>query len=308
MKNNDKKLWTARSFQTGDENGLKILYENVHSRPFDQPVWQWQFQNAVKEPGYIWLADHDGTLAGQYATIPVRLQLAGEEIKGALSLDTMTGVEYRKQGIFISLAKNVYDELKSNGVKLIYGFPNDNSYHGFIKYLDFFVLQNLPGVTRPLNMPALLLKKIGNRLISKLAGAPIQALFDLIFSTKRIRHDFTIEKKEEFPLEVNQLFSSLSAEYKNLIIRDHRYLHWRYDQNPKHSYVKFFAYRQDKLVGYCVCGQTEREGLKIGLIVDIFTSAADQNLAAALIQNACDHFRTEHRHYRRCIPTLASRP
>lgn len=221
------------------------------------------------------------------------MQIAHQDIKGALSLDTMPHGDFRKQCIFVTLARAVYDQLGSKDVKLVYGFPNDNSYHGFIKYLDFVVLENLPALTRPLNVSEILRHKIRNGVVSKLVGIPIQAVFDVLFGKKKKTGDIKIEQKSEFPEEINRLFNDLSPEFANLVIRDYPYLKWRYDQNPQHTYDNFFAYRSGKLAGYYVCSQTERRGITIGLIVDLFTSPVDEELTASLVEAAIHRFRKQ---------------
>lgn len=293
MNRNIDRSWEKRPFEKDDQEKLAVLYQNVHSRPFDLQNWKWQFRGAIAEEGYIWVADHRGTLAGQYATVPIRMQIANKTIKGALSLDTMTHSDFRKQGIFVTLAKAVYNQLESKDVKLVYGFPNDNSYHGFIKHLNFLVLENLPALTRPLNVSEILRCRIRNGVVSKLVGIPVQAVFDVLFGKKNKANDIKIEHKPEFTEEVDQLFSELSPEFENLVIRDYSYLKWRYDQNPQHTYDKFLGYRSGKLAGYCVCSQTERRGIKIGLIVDIFTSPDDEELTACLVKTAIQRFKKQ---------------
>ncbi|MBN1163170.1 MAG: GNAT family N-acetyltransferase [Candidatus Krumholzibacteriota bacterium] len=293
MEPDKNRTWEKRPFKDSDREKLKALYENVQSRPFNPQHWSWQFREASAAEGYIWMADHQGTLAGQYATIPVRIQVRDKKIKGALSLDTMTRGDFRKQGIFVALARAVYQQLRSNGVRLVYGFPNDNSYPGFIKHLDFRVLEKLPALVRPLNISEIARVKTGNRLLSRWVGLPAQTLWDLIFTAGTGEEEIEIESPREFTPAVDQLFEELSPQFGNMLVRDYSYLRWRYDQNPKHDYHRFLAYRRGKLAGYCVCGRTERRGISIGLIVDLFASPRDRELAAALIDRALRGFREQ---------------
>jgi len=290
MNENIDRSWEKRPFNKNDQEKIAELYKNVHSRPFELHEWKWQFQGAFAEEGYIWVADHQGTLAGQYATVPIRMQIANQNIKGALSLDTMTHSDFRKQGIFVTLAKEVYNQLGSKDVKLVYGFPNENSFRGFIKHLDFVVLENLPALTRPLNISEILRSKIRNGVVARLVGTPVQTVFDVLFKRKIGSRDIKIEQKPEFPKEVDQLFRELSPEFPNLVIRDYSYLKWRYDQNPQHNYDNFFGYRSGKLAGFCVCSRTERKGITIGLIVDLFASPSDEELIASLVKTAIQRF------------------
>ncbi len=75
--------------------------------------------------------------AGFYTAWPVRLRLGKETVLGAQSMDTMTHPDYRGRGLFIKLAQACYDLAASKGYEVFYGFPNQNSYSGFIRRLNW---------------------------------------------------------------------------------------------------------------------------------------------------------------------------
>ncbi len=285
--------WRPRPFESGDDGRIGELYRNVHDRAFDQDGWRWQFAEAVSRGGYIYLADDNGILAGQYATIPVRMNVSGTRIDGALSLDTMTDPGYRKQGIFVTLAKKVYEDTRSSGVSIVYGFPNDNSFHGFIKHLDFFVLEEIPTWIRPVSMQGFLLAKPGGRVPAAVLGRPLQAIFDLVFRPGGTGGGIKVKSEPVFTPSVDGLYEKVSPLIGNHVIRDFKYLRWRYDENPRHSYKRFFAYRSDEPAGYCVCGKRERDGVKIGLIVDFLASPDDSAAVSSLLRASLSWFGEE---------------
>jgi len=279
-------LWKARPFARGDEKALADLYETVLERPFEGAKWEWQFGEAASGSSHIMFADHDGTLVGQYATVPMRMQIQGERVLTSLSLDTMTHPGYRRQGIFVALAREVYARTAEEGVNLVYGFPKKNSFPAMVKYLDFFVLDELPAMTRPVNLAAILRRRTKTGFLSVLVGAPLQWGFDLLRRRRVGGKDIKVVSFPQFPEAVNGLFGRIAPRFRNLIVRDHEYLSWRYDRNPALSYDRYFAYRGDVLAGYCVCGETERRDLSIGLIVDLFADPKDEDVVAALVQAA----------------------
>lgn len=293
MREKSEYRWRPRPFESGDDGRIGELYRNVHDGAFDGKGWRWQFAEAVSRGGYIYLADDNGVLAGQYATIPVRMNVSGRRINGALSLDTMTHPGYRKQGIFVTLAKKVYEDTRSGGVSIVYGFPNDNSFHGFIKHLDFFVLDEIPTWIRPVSIPGFLLAKLGNRISASSVGKPLQVLFDLVFRPGGAGGGVEVRSEPVFPPSMDGLYEKASPLIGNHVIRDWKYLRWRYDDNPRHSYKRFFAYRSDEPTGYCVCGKTERDGIKIGLVVDILASPDDRASVSSLLRAALSWFREE---------------
>jgi len=293
-------LWKPRSFTADDTAKIGALYEAVLQRPFAPGAWEWQFARAVAGNGFIWFADHDGTLAGQYATIPLRMRVGGRETGGSQSLDTLTHPDYRRQGIFTTLAKEVY-AATSQEADLVYGFPNDNSFGGFVKHLDFFVLEDLVTLVRPLAMSPILSKRIAIPLLTNVAGKTAQAVFDTIYTGNRTPAGVSIRQVNMFPETVDSLYDQFGGRFDNMLIRDHEYLRWRYDDNPRHDYDILIAEREGSLRGYCVCGHTERNGLNVGLIVDLFADPDDDALIAALLQHASDHLRRSGAHVASCI-------
>lgn len=71
--------------------------------------------------------------AAFYGVIPCRFKIREEIFLAAQSADTMTHPDHQKKGLFIQLAKKTYELARQEGVQFIFGFPNQNSYTGFIK-------------------------------------------------------------------------------------------------------------------------------------------------------------------------------
>lgn len=81
--------------------------------------------------------------AAYYAVYPQFMNRASETILTAQSGDTMTNPKYQKKGLFVELAKNTFEYCQEVGIDVVTGFPNQNSYHGFIKHLEFKELEPL---------------------------------------------------------------------------------------------------------------------------------------------------------------------
>ena len=68
-----------------------------------------------------------------YGVIPCFIQSANEIILAAQSADTMTHPGYRMKGMFMELSNKTFELCRQLGIRLVFGFPNQNSYHGAIK-------------------------------------------------------------------------------------------------------------------------------------------------------------------------------
>jgi hypothetical protein len=287
MAEEKKRLWIERPFQDGDEIKLPVLYEDTIGEWIGSDAWRWLFMNAPAGKGYTWLADHDGFLAGQYTVVPVDMMILGRRVRTTQSVDTMTHSKYRKQGIFLTLARDVYEEARNDNVVLVYGFPNENSHPGFIKHLDFITLTNAKTFLRPVKIDDAITVKLKIPVISSVLGYISRLIYDLIFPLKSgNRADVQIKSASRFPDEAEKLFESISGEFPNMVVRDTRYLNWRYPDRPNKEYEILLAWRGEILSGYCVTGKTGRLDLKIGCIMDIFADPSDSKTISLLIGNA----------------------
>jgi hypothetical protein len=74
-----------------------------------------------------------GLAAAYYGVIPCFFQLNGTKVLAAQSADTMTHPHHRKKGLFQNLAIKTYALASEQYIKFVFGFPNQDSYPGFIK-------------------------------------------------------------------------------------------------------------------------------------------------------------------------------
>ena len=96
----------------------------------------------LRDVGYM-AFDEQGFPAGYYGVFPIVISYLGKDYIAAQSGDTMTDPNHQKKGLFIKLAKQTYSLAKENNVKLIFGFPNENSLPGFKNKLDWKFYGNM---------------------------------------------------------------------------------------------------------------------------------------------------------------------
>ena len=85
----------------------------------------------------------DGLLAAHYAAIPIKMILEGKGEIGLLSLNTATHPAHQGKHLFTKLAELTYKKAAELGSKFVIGVANANSTHGFLKYLDFYLVAPL---------------------------------------------------------------------------------------------------------------------------------------------------------------------
>ena len=81
--------------------------------------------------------DKNNIPAAFYGVYPCQIEYNGKLYLAAQSGDTMTHNDHTGKGLFTLLATKTYNYCKENGFHLIFGFPNENSFPGFIKRLGW---------------------------------------------------------------------------------------------------------------------------------------------------------------------------
>jgi len=242
--------WSIREYRADDVSAVHELFKTVYhsSRPLEHYIWKFH-ENPVGR-GIIMLAEDSTHIVGQYALMPTRLRLGNEVVLGAQSLDTMTHPDYRNQGMFTVLAKSCMELAKAKGVEVLYGFPNESAYHGFVHSLNWDHTGDISMWMRFLN-PKLLSSY--SRLVRQLASL-CMPMIPLGNANPK-----GVEIRMERPTweQIDSLTNSESSGVRKGICRIERsidWIKWRFDNASQRNYIWFSAYRDGDLAACAVFG------------------------------------------------------
>ncbi|MCU0434855.1 MAG: GNAT family N-acetyltransferase [Bacteroidia bacterium] len=126
------------------DNLIKLFINSFNWKPSPDYINR-KYDTALLGPvntGFIAYSD-EGNPAAYYGVFAVKLNIDGNIIQAAQSGDTVTHTEHRGKGLFIELAKHTYALCKQEGIDIVFGFPNKNSYPGFIKKLNWIHIHDI---------------------------------------------------------------------------------------------------------------------------------------------------------------------
>ncbi|MFT5486606.1 MAG: GNAT superfamily N-acetyltransferase [Paracoccaceae bacterium] len=189
----------------------------------------------------------DGARAVAFYTVwPVKLKLGNEIVSGAQSMDTMTHPDYRGRGLFIKLAMACYEICAERGYEALYGFPNSNSYPGFLRRLNWDHTGDIVHWVRTLKLSKY-------RAVPKAVGPMIDAASFLLPSGKIGDAQISFEIPDATSL---QTLINLSSDEKNTcrVHRDLNWFSWRYSPAAEKDFEWVCVHRGGKLVGLGIWG------------------------------------------------------
>ena len=266
--------WHIRPYRDGDENQILKLRQSVFGDldpvRLKESTWQWQFQNNPSSKTVCFLAESNGEIVGQYVTIPTRFSIHGKKTRVAFSCDTMIHPEYRRQGMFSALAREVYNHLETQcNINLVWGFPNDQSLPGFTGQLGWRMLPTIPLMVMPIRPLPMIFNALPllNKML-KSPPAPIETNTDIAFPTKI--QGLHISPIEHFDEAFDALWQNHSTIAPVIQVRDRRYLQWRYISVPEFGYRPFAVLHDGRLLGYLVIRMMALKGQMFGVLVDVF--------------------------------------
>ncbi|MBA7530002.1 hypothetical protein ES705_22204 [subsurface metagenome] len=258
------KKWEPKEYVLGHENDIvELMQKDIQIRGskaiFNKEFWEWKYKNnnAGFFQNWILLAKSKTSekIGGHYTAIPVELMANGNTVLSAQSVDTLTHVNFRKQGIFTGLAQLCYGELVRDHIDIIYGYPNDNSYPGFVKKLDWnhiFVVKEVVFILNPKKIAELKFKNGFKKVVAFLA---LKTFFSFRNITNKLipTNSVMIININIDNIDYKLVDKWISSQYNYYVARTLEYFKWRYIENPIDRNIVFKSFvKNNEVKGYYI--------------------------------------------------------
>ncbi len=223
-------------------NRFEDIFEKCFGFMPPKGYFEWKYaQNpAGKLIAFEEINKNTGEVGAFYGITPEEYLINGEPKLIYQSMDTMTHPNYRNRGLFIKLAKETYNHAYNVNKHLeLIGIPGSNSYHGFVKKLEW---------KNPVNFHYI----FQHRSIIKGLS---------LFASKKIE----LEKITMFDSEIDLFFQNRVLNKTIVKVYNKEVLNWKITQHPYNKYVSYKIRLNSELIGLVVL-QIERDNMKIVFI------------------------------------------
>lgn len=260
---------TIRPFQPGDEASLLQGHNLTFTPQRSLAHWQWKFRDNPTGQIHTMLAVHETAgVVGAYVTLPVRVLVDGSERLCGQCVDLFVLPEHRRHGprpgLFVNLALAHYQQWGGKGATqnaFHYGWPIATWRIGQ-KYLRYEIVRDWDFLFQ-----------------ASPAGG---------FAPRAVPADLRVTTTARCGAEHDALWESLKGQSRLQIVRDARYLNWRYADahDARYELLECRELASGRLRGLAVL--TQRDLLFPGstFLADWLVPADDYDTTAALVGHA----------------------
>jgi GNAT superfamily N-acetyltransferase len=275
-----------------DEEEIFRLYGEVFGAELAEASrrrWLWQYlaNPLTAEDGpIIWVAREGDRIAGQYASMPVRLWWGDREVEASWGMDVFVRPDVRGKGVGAQLF-NAW----SDHVNVALGLGLTGSSYALFKKLAYNDVGPVPFYQRVLDAQAVTARHLGPVLargIGPVLGHGLKLMYP---ESHKHSVDVFVRRIDDFGPAYERHWERVRHSYAMCVRRDSAYLRWKYLDCPHRRYDLWEAYRKRELAGYAVTRQEDYRGLRIGWVVDVFTHARDHEAKGMLLSAILDAFR-----------------
>lgn len=311
----NRSSWFVRTYEAGDEVGiLELMKMDGIERTLGEWVWEYE-----KSPlGHLsGVAEYEGKIVGHMGLIAYSMKLGDKIVNGSQAVDLIVDPDFRGRGIFLAIGKMLTETAGKKGIPLSYGFPNRPAHAGHLKY-GWFDVCDVPELVKPMKFDKLvgsesldkyrIIKfliryRISRKIVSFLLRVALNvvSVFNRVFNrTDEVRKATRIGAEgiavltlESFDDRFDEFWKEASTNHSITVIRNKRYLNWRFVDKPNSKYTLLSAERSGKILGYVVLCSRERKNMRLGYIVDILVSSENRGIVQSLLSEAIKKFRKE---------------
>lgn len=239
--------------------------------------WNWQYaRNPHSRAPQIWIARDGGAIVGQYATMPVRLSVAGHEVEGSWGMDVMVAPERQRQG----LGEILFQTWDRNTAASL-GMGLSGSSHRLFRKLKWPDVGPVPCLVKPLSPRAFSRpdwSPAANGVVALLAAPIVSTLH----SRGPIHPD--VRRFEHFDGRFTDLWQRVASKFDFAVRRDAEYLEWKYVEAPHRRYSLIALERGPRVEGYAAFRHTDEARGRVTVLIDFLSDPDDREALPALLR------------------------
>ncbi|MFA9424638.1 MAG: GNAT family N-acetyltransferase, partial [Sedimentibacter sp.] len=240
------RLNIEKDFDAFEELSVISFGEGTNSK---KEMYEWLFnKNPYNKSGnMMYLLKEGNKVIGCDGLLPNELYVNGKILLTAHSVKSMTHPDYKKQGIFRTMTQNSCDRGRQDGVDLVIGLANDQSYPAYQRF-GWPTLFEKEVYVKPILITNILKRRFKVGFLASI-GNSIYSTYMKNKLKNQMDSEIEFEILDTVPQSIQKCWDEFKSKYKVMLVRDYKYCNYRYNQRPDVNYVTVIAKLKDEVIG-----------------------------------------------------------
>lgn len=290
----------TRFYEPGDEKSIIKLLEksfgtwpNIDVDPLSH--WYWKYPENPYWKNDIVVALRGEEIIGCKHSVYFKLKLGDNIIECSLGSDLAVHPDWRRRGISKKIRDmstyartEIYSQdfsfyVSSNPLMIPDFKKRSNSLNHDV--LVFVKIEDIDLQLKKMPMQYSSLSKIGYKALV------ILHKFGNLFRKKLSKPEVKITFTDSLDERMNSFWSKVSKEYEFIVVRDIKYLNWRYLDPRAGKFTLLLAEEKSSISGFIAIHVNTKSEYPIGYIVDLLTLPNRSDIGYELINEALKYFK-----------------
>lgn len=256
----DLDLKSAEEYTQGDETALVRFFTDCGYSPTPR-FWKWMNRDCPDGMAQYVYSCLPGAIVSHYSYMPRTLQFRGGLIKAGLGIHLASHPAHRSLEALLNVLNLVTEKATGAGVKVLFGFPNNNSFRILNRMQRWRLFDDIPALEA-----------------------------DTGLLSARLPESRGVSLVNSFSDEHAGLLRAFVPDNCSAVAKSAAYLTWRYLDNPVN---KYFAVSSQNGAAFAVLKVYQKEAVKFGHLLDIGCDKNKADSFNALLADALVLFRRE---------------
>lgn len=229
-----------RPYREDDEAETLILWKAAFNKELSVNVWRWKFMSAPDGHKIMMCIDSKGKPIAMFSGVCYRTNLNGITVEMTHLMDNMSHPTYRKSGLFVRTVQAFVDEYTGpNKSVFLYGFPGKIHFDIGAKYHQY----------RELGSVSFLRFDLQNLQRDATASS-----------------DLSVERLSTVSSQLDSIWQICSKDYPFSVIRDSRFVQWRFFDNPIRHY-DIWTFQEKDTGGYAAVLTESKRAILVDMLI-----------------------------------------
>ena len=268
-------------YRTDDRRALEQLYRRTAGPEAVERLkltWQWERRQNPGARGAAapWVVREGTALVGSLNALPVRVAMAGNDLRGAWLTDPVVAAERDRQGLHELLIRAWQRDTDVTLASVV----SDRT-RGVLDRMRAPKAMSLPCLVKPLSRRALR-RPDWPQPVNRLVSAVTLPFVRVVARQRPLRE--SVEVVRRLDGSVDALWARVAPKLALAVCRDAAYVNWRFAEPPHARFVIAVLRRDDEVAGYAVYRHAHEPRGRVTHLVDLLADPGDDRAVKTLLR------------------------